>query len=173
MKINFFKLSIYFITSLILVLFFFVLSKDNTYNTSSLINKKIGKFQLHSLDELKKISEEDLKNNRFTLINFWASWCAPCRKEHKYLLYLNKINKMKVLGINYKDKKKNAENFLKELGNPFYFVGQDLKGKISVSFGIYGIPESILIDTNLIIIKKFIGPLDENDVNEILRLIKK
>ena len=173
MKINFFKLSIYFITSLILVLFFFGLSKDNTYNTSSLINKKIGKFQLHSLDELKKISEEDLKNNRFTLINFWASWCAPCRKEHKYLLYLNKINKMKVLGINYKDKKKNAENFLKELGNPFYFVGQDLKGKISVSFGIYGIPESILIDTNLIIIKKFIGPLDENDVNEILRLIKK
>jgi len=143
MKINFFKLSIYFITSLILVLFFFGLSKDNTYNTSSLINKKIGKFQLHSLDELKKISEEDLKNNRFTLINFWASWCAPCRKEHKYLLYLNKINKMKVLGINYKDKKKNAENFLKELGNPFYFVGQDLKGKISVSFGIYGIPESI------------------------------
>jgi cytochrome c biogenesis protein CcmG/thiol:disulfide interchange protein DsbE len=173
MKINFFKLSIYFITSLILVLFFFGLSKDNTYNTSSLINKKIGKFQLHSLDELKKISEEDLKNNRFTLINFWASWCAPCRKEHKYLLYLNKINKMKVLGINYKDKKKNAENFLKELGNPFYFVGQDLKGKISVSFGTYGIPESILIDTNLIIIKKFIGPLDENDVNEILRLIKK
>ena len=128
---------------------------------------------MHSLDELKKISEEDLKNNRFTLINFWASWCAPCRKEHKYLLYLNKINKMKVLGINYKDKKKNAENFLKELGNPFYFVGQDLKGKISVSFGTYGIPESILIDTNLIIIKKFIGPLDENDVNEILRLIKK
>ena len=111
MKINFFKLSIYFITSLILVLFFFGLSKDNTYNTSSLINKKIGKFQLHSLDELKKISEEDLKNNRFTLINFWASWCAPCRKEHKYLLYLNKINKMKVLGINYKDKKKMLKFF--------------------------------------------------------------
>ena len=173
MKINFFKLSIYFITSLILVLFFFGLSKDNTYTTSSLINKKIGKFQLHSLDGLKKISEEDLKNNRFTLINFWASWCAPCRKEHKYLLFLNKINKMEVLGINYKDKKKNAEIFLKELGNPFYFVGQDLRGKISVSFGTYGIPESILIDSNLIIIKKFIGPLDENDVNEILRLIKK
>jgi|TARA_B100001093_G_scaffold85789_1_gene77537 cytochrome c biogenesis protein CcmG, thiol:disulfide interchange protein DsbE len=172
MKINFFKLSVYFISSLILILFLFGLNKDNTYDTRSLINKDIGKFQLQSLDGVQEINQEDLKNNKFTLINFWGSWCAPCRKEHKFLLSLYKDNTLKMLGINYKDKKKNAEIFLKDLGNPYHFVGQDLKGKISVSFGIYGIPESILIDSNLIIIKKFVGPLDENDLNEILRLVK-
>lgn len=173
MNIKFNYIILFGIPGFILLIFFLGLNTNNKYDTRELVGNQINNFKLIDIYENKTITNLDLKENNFTLINFWASWCAPCRKEHKYLLYLNKINKMKVLGINYKDKKKNAENFLKELGNPFYFVGQDLKGKISVSFGTYGIPESILIDTNLIIIKKFIGPLDENDVNEILRLIKK
>ena len=95
----------------------------------------------------------------------------PCRTEHKYLINLSK-KKIKIIGINFKDKKKNANNFLKELGNPYNFVGKDSDGKASVLFGVYGIPESILVDNNLNIIKKIIGPIDQNQYNEILNLIK-
>jgi cytochrome c biogenesis protein CcmG/thiol:disulfide interchange protein DsbE len=79
---------------------------------------------------------------------------------------------VKIIGINFKDKKKNAINFLKELGNPYNFVGKDLEGRISILFGIYGIPESILVDSNLIIIKKIVGPIDQIQYNQILQLIQ-
>ena len=106
-------------------------------------------------------------------IIIFASWCAPCRTEHKYLLNLSNDNKeIKIVGINFKDKKNNAINFLKELGNPYDFVGKDLEGKISILFGVYGIPESILIDSNLIVIKKIIGPIDQNQYDDILDLIQ-
>jgi cytochrome c biogenesis protein CcmG/thiol:disulfide interchange protein DsbE len=79
---------------------------------------------------------------------------------------------VKIIGINFKDKKNNAINFLKELGNPYSFVGKDKNGKISILFGIYGIPESILIDSDLKVIKKIIGPIDQIQYNEILNLIQ-
>ena len=121
----------------------------------------------------QSISEEDLKKNRYTLINFFASWCAPCRAEHKYLLNLsNKSKKIKIIGVNFKDKKNNAINFLEELGNPYYFVGKDIDGKTSILFGIYGIPESILVDSELTIIKKIVGPIDQNQYEEIFNLIQ-
>ena len=92
---------------------------------------------------------------------------------NKYLLNLSSEGKkIKIIGINFKDKKNNTINFLEELGNPYNFVGMDLKGKLSILFGIYGIPESILIDSNLIIIKKFVGPINQTQYNEILKLIK-
>ena len=94
-------------------------------------------------------------------INFFASWCSPCRLEHKYLIKLASENKkFKTLGINFKDKKNNALSFLNELGDPYNFVAKDTDGKTSILFGIYGIPESILIDKDLIIRKKIIGPID-------------
>ena len=77
---------------------------------------------------------------------------------------------MKLIGINFKDKKNNAINFLKELGNPYNFVGKDSEGKISILFGIYGIPESILVDNNLTVIKKIVGPIDQIQYDEILKL---
>ena len=82
----------------------------------------------------------------FTIINFWASWCTPCRKEHKYLVKLSKNKNVKILGINFKDEKSKANEFLKELEDPFYLKAFDNKGKTSVSFGVYGIPETIIID---------------------------
>jgi cytochrome c biogenesis protein CcmG/thiol:disulfide interchange protein DsbE len=80
--------------------------------------------------------------------------------------------KIKIIGVNFKDKKNSAINFLEELGNPYYFVGKDIDGKASISFGIYGIPESILVDNELTIIKKIVGPIDQNQYEEILKLIK-
>ena len=149
------------------------LKKDNIYNTKNLTGIKISSFELPSIYNSDLISEKDLKQNQFTLINFFASWCAPCRLEHKYLVELAKKNKnLKILGVNFKDKKNNALKFLNDLGDPYYFVAEDLNGKASILFGIYGIPESILINRDLTIIKKIIGPIDQKQLKEIIKLVQ-
>ena len=113
----------------------------------------------------------DLKKNNYTLINFWAAWCAPCRKEHPLLMRLSKEKNLKLLGVNFKDKKKQAEIFLNDLGNTYYFLNKDELGKSSVKFGIYGIPESILVNKDLMILKKFVGPLSTEDYDSIIEII--
>jgi len=173
MKINISKIIIFIFVGFFLLIFWLGLKKDNNYDTKNIIGNKIDSFQLSSIYSNKFISEEILKENKFTLINFFASWCAPCRAEHEYLLNLSNNSKdIKILGINFKDKKNNAISFLNELGDPYDSVGYDNDGKISISFGIYGIPESILVDQNLIVIKKIIGPIDQNQYNEILELVE-
>ncbi len=87
-------------------------------------------------------------------------------------MQLSKEKNLKILGVNFKDKKINALKFLNDLGNPYYYLTTDSNGKQSVTFGIYGIPESILINSELIVIKKFIGPLNEQDLNDIKETIK-
>ena len=174
MKINISKIIIFSFVIFCLFVFQKGLKIDNSYDTKSLIGNKISKFQLSEINiHDLYISEEDLKKNKFTLINFFASWCAPCRAEHKYLVKLSsENNEIKIIGINFKDKKNNAINFLKELGNPYNFVGKDLDGKISIVFGVYGIPESIIVNSDLTIIKKIIGPIDQIQYNEILSTIQ-
>jgi cytochrome c biogenesis protein CcmG/thiol:disulfide interchange protein DsbE len=174
MKINISKIIIFSFAIFCILIFWKGLNKNNNYDTKSLIGKKINNFQLYELNNNDQyISEKDLKKNKYTLINFFASWCAPCRTEHKYLLSLSKANKkIKIIGINFKDKRNNAMNFLNELGNPYHFVGKDLEGKNSIFFGIYGIPESILVNSELIVIKKIIGPIDQIQHEEILELIE-
>lgn len=173
MKINFFKILFFGFVIFIILVFWLGLKKDNNYNTSNLTGSKISSFELKSLQNNDFISDKKLKQNQFTLINFFASWCAPCRIEHKYLINLaNENKKIKILGVNFKDNKNNAIKFLDRLGNPYDFVAQDLEGKASILFGVYGIPESILINNELTVIKKVIGPLDQTQYEEILKLIK-
>jgi len=174
MKISISKIIIFSFVIFFLFIFWKGLKINNNYDTKSLIGKRIINFQLIKINNNNKyISEEDLKKNKYTLINFFASWCAPCRTEHKYLLNLSNENKqIKIIGINFKDKKNNAMNFLKELGNPYDFVGKDPDGKISILFGIYGIPESIVVDSNLTVIKKIIGPIDQIQYDKILKLTR-
>ena len=172
MKINISKIIIFSLVIFSLFIFWQGLKKNNNYDTKNLIGSKISKFRLIEINNINQyISEENLKKNKFTLINFFASWCAPCRTEHKYLLNLSD-KKINLIGINFKDKKNNANNFLKELGDPYNFVGKDTDGKISVLFGIYGIPESILVDSNLTVIKKIVGPIDQYQYDKILKLIQ-
>ena len=174
MKISISKIIIFSFVVFFLFVFWQALKKNNNYDTKNLTGSRISKFQLIEINNNDKyISDEDLKKNKFTLINFFASWCAPCRVEHKYLLNLSNENKdIKIIGINFKDNRNNATNFLKELGNPYNFVGKDMNGKISILFGIYGIPESILIDSNLTVIKKIVGPINRFQYNEILKLVQ-
>ncbi len=165
------KISILIIFFFIIGVFFVGLKKDTKYNTNVLIGKKIPNINLEYYDENKFYKEYDLKKNNFTLINFWASWCAPCRIEHPLLIQLSKEKNLKLLGVNFKDKKTQADKFLNDLGNPYDFLTKDEKGKQSVTFGIYGIPESILVNKELVIIKKFVGPLSADDLSLIKEII--
>ena len=161
--------SIFFI--FILVVFYLSLSRSSNYDTENLVGVKIKEIKLESFENNKYLTNEDLKKINFTLINFWASWCAPCRVEHPFLMQLSKETNLKILGVNFKDKRNNALNFLDNLGNPYHYLAKDDQGKKSVGFGIYGIPESILINKDFIVIKKFIGPLNIEDFNEIKKII--
>ena len=165
------KITIIFLLIFILGIFFLSLNKSSNYNTESLVGNKLGEIELVSFEDDSIFTNEDFKKNSFTLINFWASWCAPCRIEHPQLMELSKENNIKILGVNFKDKKINALKFLKDLGDPYEYLTRDSNGKQSVNFGIYGIPESILIDNKLTIIKKFVGPLTKQDLNNIKEII--
>ena len=163
---------------LIVLLFIFVflvfynsLNREANYSTDYLVGNKLTKINLKSFNDNKIYTNEDLKKNDYTLINFWASWCAPCRVEHPFLMQLSKEKNLKILGVNFKDKKINASKFLNELGNPYNDLVKDMTGKQSVNFGIYGIPESILINNETIVLKKFIGPLNNQDLNYIKEII--
>ena len=166
------------IKSIIVLLFVFVLlvfynslNRETNYSTDYLVGNKLAKINLKSFDDNKNYTNKDFKKSRYTLINFWASWCAPCRIEHPYLMQLSKEKNLKILGVNFKDKKINASKFLNELGNPYYYMAKDTTGKQSVNFGIYGIPESILINNETIVLKKFVGPLNEQNLNDIRVII--
>ena len=165
------KITIIFLLIFILGIFFLSLNKNSNYNTESLVGNKLGEIELISFEDDSIFTNDDFKKNSFTLINFWASWCAPCRIEHPQLMELSKENNIKILGVNFKDKKINALKFLKDLGDPYEYLTRDSNGKQSVNFGIYGIPESILIDDKLTIIKKFVGPLTKQDLNNIKEII--
>tara|TARA_B100001121_G_scaffold305893_2_gene324392 strand:- start:151 stop:672 length:522 start_codon:yes stop_codon:yes gene_type:complete len=157
----------------ILFTFYKGLKLDVNYSTQNQIGKRVDNFKINSFDNKFLFSQEDLKKNDFSLINFWASWCSPCREEHKILMQLKKDNNITIIGVNFKDNKKNASNYLDELGNPYDFLLTDNDGKQSINFGIYGIPESILVDNNLIILKKYVGPLLAKDIKEIQTVIEK
>ena len=165
------KSIIVFLFIFVLLVFYNSLNRETNYSTDYLVGNKLAKINLKSFDDNKIYTSEDFKKSRYTLINFWASWCAPCRIEHPYLMQLSKEKNLKILGVNFKDKKINASKFLNELGNPYYYMTKDITGKQSVNFGIYGIPESILINNETIVLKKFVGPLNEQNLNDIRVII--
>ena len=170
-KIHLILISIFFI--FIFAVFYLSLQNEKIYDTEDLVGKKISEVELKLFEKDGTFNTKEISNYQFTLLNFWASWCGPCRKEHKNLIRLSKNKNLKIIGVNFKDDEINAKQFLQEMGNPFYILTKDSKGKKSVNFGVYGIPETILINSELVILKKYIGPLSSKDVNEIGKLIKK
>ena len=172
MQIRIIKLLIISIIFFIIGVFFIGLNKNSFYDTKNLEGQTLKDIRLDHFSKNNLILDKDLKTDNFTLINFWASWCAPCRLEHPFLLKLNNEPKLNILGVNFKDKKNNAINFLNRYGNPYDELAKDELGKKSVNFGVYGIPESILVNKDLVIIKKFIGPLSNKDYKLIQKIIK-
>ena len=166
------KIIILFIFLFVIGIFYISLTRDTNYNTSSLINKETPEFKIISFDNSNFYTRDDIKKNNYTFINFWASWCAPCKIEHPILMKLAQNKNLMLLGINFKGKETQAKTFLNEVGNPYDLLAKDKNGKQSVRFGIYGIPESILINKDLMIIQKFVGPLSFDDYNNIIKIIK-
>ena len=154
------------------VIFFKGLKSSNIYTPNTNLEKKVPSFELKSFDDNSNIiSEKIFKHNKYYLMNIWASWCLPCREEHKFLMKLKKNKKIKLIGFNYKDNFKNALSFLEDLGNPYDTIVLDKDGTASINWGAYGVPESFLIYQNKIL-RRFIGPINDENLLEIQEIIK-
>lgn len=115
----------------------------------------------------------DLKGGTVTILNVWASWCAPCRVEHPVLMELAKDPTVRLVGFNYKDKPENARRFLGTFGNPFAAVGADESGRTAIEFGVYGVPETFVIDEVGRIRHKHVGPLTPETMPAFLEQVRK
>jgi cytochrome c biogenesis protein CcmG, thiol:disulfide interchange protein DsbE len=137
------------------------LSRDPSKIPSVLIGKPLPQFELAAIPgmNLPGLATNDLKQGKVSLINVWASWCAPCREEQPLLLELAKRDDLQLVGINNKDDPDKARVFLESMGNPFVAIGADPTGRATIDMGAYGVPESYLVDGNGIIRYKIIGGL--------------
>lgn len=142
-------------------LFWKGLSGEPSKIPSALIGKPVPEFTLAPVPglDVAGFAAADLKSGKVTVVNVWASWCAPCRIEHPLLIELARRNDIALFGINYKDEPENSVRFLGTLGQPFAAVGMDSSGRAAVNWGVYGVPETFIIDGQGLIRYKHIGPL--------------
>ncbi len=146
------------------------LSGDAGYDVSK--NRKIPVFALASpLKSSEFLTNEDIIKAAPALVNIWASWCAPCRAEHPKLTELA-MQGVRIFGINYKDKKENAQKFIAEHGNPFVKIGGDETARVGIDWGIRGVPETFVIGKNGRILYRHIGVVDDKAAEKILGLLK-
>ena len=158
----------------IIIAFFYLLiiKRDPSKLPSVLIDQKVPLFETTSLlnDELFVFEKELGKET--ILVNFFASWCIPCRLEHPYINQLSKEKNIKIIGVNYKDNSQNAIHWLNELGNPYSKVAVDLNGLVGINWGVYGIPETFIVNKNSIIKYRLAGPITKEIYNDFYKLIK-
>ena len=172
MKNKILPFSIIFFFGIIFFIFYKGLEDSNIYTPDANIENDIPVFIAKDFYSKENINSENiLELDKFYLLNIWSSWCVPCRKEHPLLMNLSLNSKINIIGMNYKDNFINAENFLKELGNPYKKIFIDFDGTIAIDWGAYGVPESFLIFNNKIV-KKYVGPLNLKTINEIIKEIK-
>lgn len=139
---------------------------------SPLIGKPVPVFELPLLNQAGTFSDKDLKG-QVTLVNVWASWCFACRQEHETIKQLARSG-MRIIGLNYKDKKQDAQQWLRRLGNPYQAIAADESGRVAIDWGVYGAPETFLVDAQGIIRHKVIGPLSgEENYAGLMAAIKK
>ena len=149
------------------------LDNSNIYAPKIKDKKNIPFFEAKNFDtntyvDSKKVFEEDT----FYIVNIWASWCVPCRTEHPLLMRLSENSSVQLIGLNYRDNLRNAKKFINELGDPYSQIIIDNDGTLSVEFGAYGVPETFIINKKKQIIKKFIGPINKEILEEIKLIIQ-
>ena len=152
----------------VLAVFMLGLQREDGGRTlpSALLGKPAPEFDLPPLYEGQPgFSTADLRAPGVKLVNIWASWCVPCRAEHPMLEELAEKG-LTIHSINYKDKPDAAQRFLAELGNPFDLIGADTKGRAGIEWGVYGVPETFVIDGQGQIVYKQIGPIVGDDIEK-------
>jgi cytochrome c biogenesis protein CcmG/thiol:disulfide interchange protein DsbE len=160
--------------ALLLAAFAVGLRHDPHVLPSALINRPAPSFSLPALYQGADALTRDDLDGRVTLVNFFASWCAPCREEHAQLMALSRRPGVILDGIAYKDKPEEARRFLDLLGNPYRHIGVDRSGTTAIDFGVYGVPETYVIDSSGRIRYRHVGPLNPEDVSaKILPLIER
>ena len=137
------------------------LSGDPAKIPSALIGKPVPDFTLPAIPELgvPGFDSASLRAGQVTVVNVWASWCVPCRLEHPLLMELAKRRDIRLVGLNYKDEPENARRFLGTMGQPFAAIGADQTGRAAVDWGVYGVPETFIVDGRGMIRYKWIGPM--------------
>lgn len=140
---------------------------------SPLIDKAAPEFELPQLhDAGKTLSKRDMLGQVW-MFNVWASWCVSCRQEHPLLLELARRGTVPIYGLNYKDKRKEAIQWLRDLGNPYVKSAHDIEGRVGMDYGVYGVPETYVIDKEGVIRYKQIGPISPEALeNKILPLVR-
>ena len=153
------------------------LTKDPQIIPSALIDKPVPEFTLPPIEDGqgepgggygKGFSSADLKGNGISIVNIFASWCFPCRTEHPFITRLAEIKVARVYGLNYKDDPKKALKWLRELGDPYFAIGADRKGRVSIDWGVYGVPETFIVDNAGRIRYKHVGPLNAQVLESII-----
>lgn len=142
-----------------------VSGRDSSVVPSALIGEPAPQIPLPALEESGLPGlDPSLFQGRVTLVNVWASWCAPCRIEHPLLMQLAGDERVAIVGMNYKDKPENARRFLGELGNPYDEIGVDGNGRTAIDWGVYGVPETFLVGKDGRIAWKHVGPFSPDIV---------
>ncbi len=139
---------------------------------SVLIDKPAPGFDLAALDDGARVATPGL-SGQVTVVNFFASWCVPCRVEHPILMRLAEKEKLNLVGIAYKDRPEDARRLIVQLGDPYRRIGVDREGRTGFDFGVYGVPETYVIDKTGHIRKRFVGPLSpEVALKELIPLVR-
>jgi len=169
------KFIVPFLLFLVLAGFFAVgLQRDPREIPSPFIDKPAPAFKLQQLhDGAKPFAPEDMKG-RVWMLNVWASWCVSCRVEHPLLVEMSKRNIVPIVGLNYKDQRDAGIQWLTRFGNPYVLSAYDLDGRVGIDYGVYGVPETFVIDKQGVVRYKQIGPITPEALEKkILPLLKK
>jgi cytochrome c biogenesis protein CcmG/thiol:disulfide interchange protein DsbE len=158
------KYMIAFFLILLMIMGYLMMSDRPATVSVGRLNQPVPEFSLPDLSQSKTFHANDLKG-QWTLLNIWASWCAPCKLEHPVLISLAK-QQYHIVGLNFKDEDPKANAFLKEGGDPYAFVIVDHEGRFGFDLGVYGVPETLLIDPKGIIRHRFAGILTEDIFNK-------
>jgi cytochrome c biogenesis protein CcmG, thiol:disulfide interchange protein DsbE len=165
-----------------IVFFLMLISGRNAQDVpSALVGRPAPQFALPALEGLNKdggpvpgLGTADLKKGQITVVNVFASWCGPCRVEHPFIMELAADPRVRVVGINQRDKPDDAKRFLADLGNPYSAIGVDSNGRASIDWGVYGVPETFIVKGDGMIAFKKVGPISAESLqSEILPAIKK
>ena len=150
------------------------MNRDPSLVRSVLINKVAPDLTLPAVAGIGVGGvDNDLLRGQATVVNVFASWCVPCRAEHPFLEALKAETGVRMVGINQKDQPENAAKFLAELGNPYDAVGGDSEGRVSIDWGVYGVPETFVLNAAGVITYKHIGPIDAQSLPEVIAAVQK